>query len=382
MTDIIKVDRDLIYNNIGINLNKEEIITQSGIFKLIEPVINELETFAQLANTNMRELSINTATLPVLQRVGAELNVFRENFTTLDFTKDSQVVSFTVTDSELLQTLPEEGLVIFNKNYTQNFSDFSVTFLETVTVKNLDTPIFVSVRLGLLASKSFFINRDSAFQLATVSNKDVLPSIELKFSKNVGLSNIQESVEDFRTKLLNIKEMPFKNVNSILKQGLQELPLNVTAEIVNSVGGVNSHTIYLSTARLEREGYDQTLEEFLIPAYIQAINKRLDYTTDFVVESATPFILSIQFKKPAKLNISASEIKLRLNEFLQSLGSLTYAQVAQFISTVTENFIAPTDLTIELKSRQIFESNFVVDENETIILPVGRFFYAVEVSQV
>lgn len=377
----LQVDRDLIFNRIAANLNKEEISVLSSIYKITEPVITELESFAQFTNNAIKDLNINSASLPMLQKIGSELNVFRQNFNSLELNKQDQAVSFKVEDQDAIDEAgftTGAGFLLFSKNYSTTLGNCLITFLEDVYFTQLGEELFISARLTLTES-SFYIPAGSLFTLLTQFNNNIIPSISVKFLRNVGLSKVEETIEDFRLKLLNVKELPFKNVNSILQQALQELPLRVTAEIANSVAGVNSHTVYLKTTKLLRNGFDSTLEEFLIPAYRQAVSSRLDYTTDIIIDYAKPLLLSVQFKKPAILTNSNTDLAARLNEFLQSLSILNYDIIATYLSKITNSTINATDVTVELKAKNIFEANLKIDSENSVQIPAGRFFHVIDV---
>lgn len=384
MINDFQVDRDLVLSTVANNLNITEVNKTSGVYKIVEPLLTELEQLTQFSNNTLKDLNINTASSPMLQKIGSELNIFKKNFNTLEFSKESQVISLKAATESYLgdSEVPSEGILLFTKNSSIIVNNFTLLFLEDVFMPSLDTDLFISARLTLLNSNSFYVSSNTEYSISSLFNTELIPSVNIKFFKNVGLSKIEESLLDFRFKLLNLKEMPFKNVNSILRQALQELPIAVTGTIVNSEDGTNSHTIYVSTPGLFNNGFDTTLEEFLLPAYSQAISERLDYATDIVVETYKPLLLSIELKKIEKLSISLEDLRSRLNTLLQGSRTLTYAILASYISNITGNFIGETGLTLELKSKALFESDLVVDAEIPLELATGRFFYITGIREV
>lgn len=376
----LKTDRKLVYNQIANNLKLSDIPINSTIYKTTEPVLNELDNFGELTNNLLKELHVNTASFASLQKTGAELNIFRKSFKVLDILAVQQAVEVSVEVSDVLGVVSDT--VVIQSNYKVNVNNYIITFLDDVAISNETTRQYINLRIELSTGTSFFLEANSKLLVDTEINRSVIPRITLTFLKAIGLSNTLESVEDFRQKIINAKSNPLKNFNSIVQEIVQEVPGVLEAETQSLDTGTSVHSIFLKSKKMELDGFDPFVQNFLVPAFINSLSTRIDYSYIITIEEAKAIDLILNITAP-NVTITVESLRSKLNAELTQYDQISYDIILNILNSYLpfNQKLGINNINVELKSKNLFENNLEINSQDIIRRPLGRFFYVVNIGK-
>lgn len=374
-TNIIKVDRVKILQNLANNLNVNILNENSSVFRIGTPIINELESFAQYANRALSEMQISSASYPTLQQIGAELGIYRKVYNLLEVYKSDQVLEIRVDPNDELSTISDT--LLFNIGDRLSLSGFTIVFTDQVRLANSTSIVYASARLLLDSRDSISIEKDSVYSVTPTNNTEIVYRAELAFRKSVSVVNIAEEINDYRLRLVNAKSGGTRTVNNILTNVIQEVPGILYYEVDNYLDGVGVEAVYIYTNKLLTEGADDYIDRFLVPAVTSSIEEKLDNTSvELVISSAKPLNIILNIKSSLNLGTDLDSVKIKVNALLADYNTLDISTLLNLVNTTTQVTVQLQDISMALKSESIFEDP--LDVTETVIeKPVGRFFYLV-----
>lgn len=374
-TNIIKVDRVKILQNLANNLNVNILNENSSVFRIGTPIINELESFAQYANRALSEMQISSASYPTLQQIGAELGIYRKVYNLLEVYKSDQVLEIRVDPNDELSTISDT--LLFNIGDRLSLSGFTIVFTDQVRLANSTSIVYASARLLLDSRDSISIEKDSVYSVTPTNNTEIVYRAELAFRKSVSVVNIAEEINDYRLRLVNAKSGGTRTVNNILTNVIQEVPGILYYEVDNYLDGVGVEAVYIYTNKLLTEGADDYIDRFLVPAVTSSIEEKLDNTSvELVISSAKPLNIILNIKSSLNLGTDLDSVKIKVNALLADYNTLDISTLLNLVNTTTQVTVQLQDISMALKSESIFEDP--LDVTETVIeKPIGRFFYLV-----
>lgn len=374
-TNIIKVDRVKILQNLANNLNVNILNENSSVFRIGTPIINELESFAQYANRALSEMQISSASYPTLQQIGAELGIYRKVYNLLEVYKSDQVLEIRVDPNDELSTISDT--LLFNIGDRLSLSGFTIVLTDQVRLANSTSIVYASARLLLDSRDSISIEKDSVYSVTPTNNTEIVYRAELAFRKSVSVVNIAEEINDYRLRLVNAKSGGTRTVNNILTNVIQEVPGILYYEVDNYLDGVGVEAVYIYTNKLLTEGADDYIDRFLVPAVTSSIEEKLDNTSvELVISSAKPLNIILNIKSSLNLGTDLDSVKIKVNALLADYNTLDISTLLNLVNTTTQVTVQLQDISMALKSESIFEDP--LDVTETVIeKPIGRFFYLV-----
>lgn len=367
MSKQYSVNRNNIYKNIVSNLNLKTLHVNNGIYKIVQPVTDELENFVEYTNSLLRELDPLTASYNTLVKMGVELGVYRQHYNELQIEASSEIVKLVIDQTNIFTTQNIDSVLLFNKNYNYSLGNYNVIFLTDVYASDSD----LTVKIILQANSAISIEEGTLITLTPEVNSDTVSEVQLLFNKTIGLINMKESVDDFRSKIIKAKNSLHFNRNNSIDLAVTEVPGISYIEIDRKDNNSFSN-IYIYTDKLLTEGQDPNIYPLLTTAFSYSLNKYLEDIYDYQISSATPFNVSINISSTN--NYSEEYLKSSLNQFMTKLKSVTTQDICDYFNTTLSLALKPTDISLALKSDSIFENDLNINPEEVIELPPGRFF--------
>ncbi len=318
MTNQLTIDSGKIYNNLISNLNMLDISKDSAVYKTVQPVIDEMNSFLIYANNITKEFNTTTASFVSLQKEAANYNIFRRSFNDLIIDTPMEALKISVDPLNVFGDI--QNTTLYKKGAVINIGNISITFLKDVVLSNsTDTP-FINAKLSLVNVDTYYIEDGSTYLVTPTTNTTLVPNASLTFTRNIGIVNIQESIEDFRLRIIAAKSLPFRNSNSVLNQLVLEVP-GITNIDVATEEDSSFNRIYVYTERLYTTGIDVLINTGLIPAVQSVLSDKLDFKIKTEVLSATPLELNINVSTLSS-NVSTETVRTALNKTLRHYKNL------------------------------------------------------------
>lgn len=369
------VNRNNIYTNIASNLNLKSLHVNNGVYKIVQPITDELENFVSYTNSLLNELDPLTASYNTLIKMGAELGVYRQYYNEIQLDSSSDLVSLVTDQKNIFSTQDIDTLLLFNKGDSYAFSTYSVIFLTDVYASDTN----ISVKIVLQNNSSLSIEESTLLTLTPTVNYNTVKEVQLLFNKSISLFNIQESIEDFRAKIIKAKNSRYFNRNKSIDLALSEVPGIFAIEIDRKENNAFSN-IYIYTEKLLTEGQDPTISPLLTTSFSSSLNKYLEDIYQYQVTAAIPLSMTINI---ASINsYSEDYLKSLLNTYVTRLKTLSIKDVSDFFNNYLALNISGENVTFALKSDSIFENDINLDKTLSLELPPGRFFYVSNIKKV
>lgn len=370
------VNRNNIYKSIANNLNLKTLHINNGIYKIVQPITDELENFVDYTNSLLKELDPLTASYNTLVKMGAELGIYRQYYSELLLDETSQIVQLKI-DTTKVFTQQNVSVLLIKKGDSQSLGTYTVTFLKDVYLEDNDS--IVPIKISLQNNSTLAIEEGTLITLTPTVNTNVVSEIQLLFNKSVGLFNLQESVEDFRAKIIKAKNSRYFNRNKSIDMALTEVPGLYSIEIDKKENN-SFTTIYLYTNKLLTDGFDPLLDPLLTTAFTYSLNKYLEDIYETQIVAATP--LNIHLNISNINNYTEDYLKTILNETLTKVGSFSINDIVSILNSYLDIDLKPNNISMSLKSDSIFEKDLLLNTAEALELPVGRFCYIYSIRKV
>lgn len=370
------VNRNNIYKSIANNLNLKTLHINNGIYKIVQPITDELENFVDYTNSLLKELDPLTASYNTLVKMGAELGIYRQYYSELLLDETSQIVQLKI-DTTKVFTQQDVSVLLIKKGDSQSLGTYTVTFLKDVYLEDNDS--IVPIKISLQNNSTLAIEEGTLITLTPTVNTNVVSEIQLLFNKSVGLFNLQESVEDFRAKIIKAKNSRYFNRNKSIDMALTEVPGLYSIEIDKKENN-SFTTIYLYTNKLLTDGFDPLLDPLLTTAFTYSLNKYLEDIYETQIVAATP--LNIHLNISNINNYTEDYLKTILNETLTKVGSFSINDIVSILNSYLDIDLKPNNISMSLKSDSIFEKDLLLNTAEALELPVGRFCYIYSIRKV
>lgn len=370
------VNRNNIYKSIANNLNLKTLHINNGIYKIVQPITDELENFVNYTNSLLNELDPLTASYNTLVKMGAELGIYRQYYSELLLDETSQIVQLKI-DTTKVFTQQDVSVLLIKKGDSQSLGTYTVTFLKDVYLEDNDS--IIPIKLSLQSNSTLAIEEGTLITLTPTVNTNVVSEIQLLFNKSVGLFNLQESVEDFRAKIIKAKNSRYFNRNKSIDMALTEVPGLYSIEIDRKENN-SFTTIYLYTKKLLTDGFDPLLDPLLTTAFTYSLNKYLEDIYETQIVAATP--LNIHLNISNINNYTEDYLKTILNETLTKVGSFSINDIVSILNSYLDIDLKPNNISMSLKSDSMFEKDLLLNPTEVLELPVGRFCYIYSIRKV
>lgn len=370
------VNRNNIYKSIANNLNLKTLHINNGIYKIVQPITDELENFVNYTNSLLKELDPLTASYNTLVKMGADLGIYRQYYSELLLDETSQIVQLKI-DTTKVFTQQDVSVLLIKKGDSQSLGTYTATFLKDVYLEDNDS--IVPIKISLQNNSTLAIEEGTLITLTPTVNTNVVSEIQLLFNKSVGLFNLQESVEDFRAKIIKAKNSRYFNRNKSIDMALTEVPGLYSIEIDKKENN-SFTTIYLYTNKLLTDGFDPLLDPLLTTAFTYSLNKYLEDIYETQIVAATP--LNIHLNISNINNYTEDYLKTILNETLTKVGSFSINDIVSILNSYLDIDLKPNNISMSLKSDSIFEKDLLLNTAEALELPVGRFCYIYSIRKV
>jgi hypothetical protein len=97
---------------------------------------------------------------------------------------------------------------------------------------------------------------------------------------------------------------------------------------------------------------------------------------------AEPINLMIEIPSTLTLNMTTEAIRVALNIYLQNSDKINNTYLLSILRGILGHTLTENQITVRLKSPNIFESDLELDLNNTKIRPRGRFYYVTTINSV
>lgn len=281
-----------VLKNTAKNLNIDDIKQGSYLNTLIRGLYQLNLDTEQKVNQRVNNINIDTADEDTLESFGAKKSLPRIKHKSVSIPKESRGVSLKI--DTFRGEIPID--IIFEKGESVFSDTLKVTFLEDIYAS---TDSFISCDIinedrGIINTRTLEIG--DKIDLPVPSNlKDYVNSIQIEANSVITLSNFEEDLEVYRSRLRH-----FINSENISNKNSIELLLNrvpyVSQHYIDTSS--NPYTIYLMNDEMY---FDKNINDFIkshsIPFARDALDKYRSYNTlfEFQVARRLSYTLDIKY---------------------------------------------------------------------------------------
>ena len=230
---------------------------------------------------------------------------------------------------------------------------------------------------------SYTIQEGTSFKILTTNQEvsSILPSLTLIFDKPIGLSVIEETIQDYKLRLIEATYIANNGANSLISSLTKEVPLISYIETENYVDGKGIKNLYVYTQNLIKNSTDSVINFYLIPMLESNLRNKIMYAQLINIKNPEPLLVNLEVKidkKYLKPTLSLlNNITLLANQYFYKEKKVSKDMLYTFINTyLSEYNIKEEDYKFTFSSPYVSEEIFNLDNivNE-IEIPIGRFLY-------
>lgn len=380
----LTINNQKILERLADNLNITYIGDNSAIKKLSDSFLTELSTYSNATESAIRNGFISSMDDDLLEQFAASFGIYRKKYSSLVFASNEKVA-----------TLTTNTTMAFNKNY-QNFkpflkgsilyedSGFTIKTLSDITFANIYDNVFPSIEINITSETPISIPEGSVLILSTNDTdvSKIVPTYELAFNYTVGMSLLEESIEDFRLRIYEHTYMSSSYSNSLLHFIAKEIPILKHIETDSIEKGRAVEVLYPYTQYLIDHGEDTSINSFIIPTIDSVINSRGVFKSLIKVKQPRAVKINIKLKNiPTDFSQSyLDNVRTEFNNLMVYTKNIDLVEAKNFIVNKL-NLYSISDVELYYTNTSLtVEDILLVDDK--LELGIGKFIYlsGIEVS--
>lgn len=387
------INKEKMLKDLISNLNINQINDSSNLRKITDVYYNEATDFSSIMDSAVRSGFLSTMSDDLLEAFGRQYNVQRRRYNDINIYDRQMVVTLQIDRDAALVTelngptlLVEKGAILFNNN------SVTITSLKDIYVSNINETPYISIKFNIDRSlSSYIIESDTVYSTKLVSTgiKSIIPKLSIKFHKPIGLSQLEESVSDYRARLIEATYMANNGANSLLSSVLKEVPLVYYLETEDYINGKGISNIYPYTDVLINEGYDSRIRSYMIPMLEANLRNKIMYGQLINIEEPEPLLLKLELDftkvrdKQLPTESYLDNIKYHFNQFFYRNKLVDKDSFVSFLFRYFSDYkLKNVDYNFIFTSPHVSEETFNMDKIglEYLKIDTGRFLHLTAIT--
>ena len=379
------VNRERILTRLAENLGIDFISDGSNLRKITDTYYQESIEFSNLIDNAISSGFITTMSNDFLDLFGRQYNIQRKRYNNISVYSGQELVRVLINKDEALITSFNSPTLLINKGMIiYSDENINIESLENVYLSDINEEKYISLRINMgIDINSYTIQEGTSFKILTTNQEvlSILPSLTLTFDKPIGLSVIEETIEDYKLRLIEATYIANNGANSLISSLTKEVPLISYIETENYVDGKGIKNLYVYTQNLIKNSTDSVINFYLIPMLESNLRNKIMYAQLINIKNPEPLLVNLEVKidkKYLKPTLSLlNNITLLANQYFYKEKKVSKDMLYTFINTyLSEYNIKEEDYKFTFSSPYVSEEIFNLDNivNE-IEIPIGRFLY-------
>lgn len=375
----LTVNSQNILDKLARNLNIGIVTDNSNIKKIADAFDAELRNYSDATENAIANGFLSTMDDDLFELFASDFGLYRKRYNRIRLRPIEQVAILTV-DQAMLFTQNYTNFTPFRKGDVVYSNDtFSIIALADIYFSSTIDNVYPHLEIVLRDTTStFVINEGTEFTVSTKQSdlRSNVPTYTLKFEQVVGMSLVEENINDFKLRVYEATYLAANSANSLVNAVTKEVPYLVSIETDDVSEGRALKVIYPYTQNLIDFGVDTSIQNIVIPMIESSLNQKGLYKNMITVKEAIPLRLSVE--------INTGDIQIAdtvLYQTTQTFNSMFYNQkivtmneVKSFIIQNLSTYkLKASDINIYFASSLFSEDKILMSPDENLSIPIGRF---------
>lgn len=380
----LTINQQNILENLARNLNISSVTDNTSIKKIADTFEAELRNYSDATEIAIRNGFLSTMDDSLFEQFASDFGIYRKRYSKIKINKEDQAVGIAV-NTQMLFTKNLINFTPFRKGDTlYSNSTINIKALEDITFQNTDgTYIYRDLEITLKSGEEeYFIIPYEAEYLLTPKQEDLIPhtpSYKLLFNSSIGLTRLEESMDDFRLRVYEATYLASNSANSLLTAVTKDVPLLYHVETDNIEVGRSIDVIYPYTYSLIMNGFDNDLSTLVIPMIETSLSNKSYYQNMVKVKQPKSFNLAVRVKYGNQPAPTYSVVDIMCSDFntnYYTTKSITVSKIKDIILDALFRYkLTREDISLYFISTDISTEGMELPDTETITLGLGRFLY-------
>lgn len=368
-----------ILNKLARNLNIGIVTDNSNIKKISDSFEAEMRNYGDAVENSIANGFLSTMDDELFELFASNFGLYRKRYNRIRLRPIEQVA-----------VLKVEQATLFTENYT-NFTPFrrgdviysndtfSVVALSDVYFSSTVDNVYPHLEIVLRDTEStFVINEGTEFNVSTRQNelRNNVPTYTLKFEQVIGMSLVEENINDFKLRVYEATYLSANGANSLVSAITKEIPYLVSTETDSTIEGRALSVIYPYTQTLIDYGADAAIQGIVIPMMESSLNQKGFYKNLVSIKEATPIQLHVEVNT-GDLQIADTvflSTTIEFNNAFYPIKEININEIKTFISqSLGSQSIKNENINIYFSSDLFSEDKFLMNPEESFEIPIGRF---------
>lgn len=375
----LTVNNQNILDKLARNLNIGIVTDNSNIKKIADAFDAELRNYSDAVENSIANGFLSTMDDDLFELFASDFGLYRKRYNRIRLRPIEQVAVLTVEQS-MLFTQNYTNFTPFRKGDVVYSNDtFSVVALSDIYFSSTIDNVYPHLEIILKDTTStFVINEGTEFNVSTrqANLKSNVPTYTLKFEQIVGMSLVEENINDFKLRVYEATYLSANNANSLVNAVTKEVPYLVSIEVDDISEGRALKVIYPYTQNLIDFGVDTSIQSIVIPMIESSINQKGLYKNMVSVKEAVPLRIDVEINT-GTLQIADTV----LYQTTQTFNKAFYTQKTVSINEIKEFIIQnlsgynlnANSINIYFSSSLFSEDKILITPTESLEIPIGRF---------
>lgn len=375
----LTVNSQNILDKLARNLNIGIVTDNSNIKKIADAFDAELRNYSDATENAIANGFLSTMDDDLFELFASDFGLYRKRYNRIRLRPIEQVAILTV-DQAMLFTQNYTNFTPFRKGDVVYSNDtFSIIALADIYFSSTIDNVYPHLEIVLRDTTStFVINEGTEFTVSTKQSdlRSNVPTYTLKFEQVVGMSLVEENINDFKLRVYEATYLAANSANSLVNAVTKEVPYLVSIETDDVSEGRALKVIYPYTQNLIDFGVDTSIQNIVIPMIESSLNQKGLYKNMITVKEAIPLRLSVE--------INTGDIQIAdtvLYQTTQTFNSMFYNQkivtINEVKSFIIQNLstykLKASDINIYFASSLFSEDKILMSPDENLSIPIGRF---------
>lgn len=375
----LTVNSQNILDKLARNLNIGIVTDNSNIKKIADAFDAELRNYSDATENAIANGFLSTMDDDLFELFASDFGLYRKRYNRIRLRPIEQVAILTV-DQAMLFTQNYTNFTPFRKGDVVYSNDtFSIIALADIYFSSTIDNVYPHLEIVLRDTTStFVINEGTEFTVSTKQSdlRSNVPTYTLKFQQVVGMSLVEENINDFKLRVYEATYLAANSANSLVNAVTKEVPYLVSIETDDVSEGRALKVIYPYTQNLIDFGVDTSIQNIVIPMIESSLNQKGLYKNMITVKEAIPLRLSVE--------INTGDIQIAdtvLYQTTQTFNSMFYNQkivtINEVKSFIIQNLstykLKASDINIYFASSLFSEDKILMSPDENLSIPIGRF---------
>lgn len=375
----ITLNTELAAQKIAQNLGLEDLNQVNDIKVIVQGFHEEAEIVADYVDSTVENMYIQSASETYLDIIGSQEGIYRVKDYSVRLRKEEEAIFIQITADDFIGDVLNLNEVIIPRGYNLELTNNNliIVFEDEIDLSILqeNERLFINCTIKSIDSSSVALISDTVFTVSTLplSFKNQLKSIQVGLKKDINIQVIEESLSNYRDRLIYAKSVPKYSTESAVRIAISSNAL-VHQYIINYDVYPYEITLF-NQSFLYSDEYRTLLENYAISQISTQIDMRKSDGTvyDILLAKAVNFSLELRDQEDKIIEIDEVDFK----EYLARqyvLGNITIIDL-----NFLQKYLVSTGSNVLIRSLQIYKYidsfKFLSKDNSIIIHETEYPFY-------